>query len=187
MPSTDIAPEFYRSNRGSFPATRTTDIPGREQSRGTRKLKCRQPTRPPQAVNVVPFEFRSGVRKTSWRFWIEYDFGACLSRIDTKRDRLAKEKTFCQRVLFQLLSLLTEHCNDCASAISLVQFLNRMCRLASWRRSDPLPLLPPGFVPGARERVGWQHTIGGKAPSPSGYYTNYPLEIAAASVRLPNP
>ncbi len=187
MPSTDIAPEFYRSHRGSFPATRTTDIPGREQSRGTRKLKCRQPTRPPQAVNVVPFEFRSGVRKTSWRFWIEYDFGACLSRIDTKRDRLAKEKTFCQRVLFQLLSLLTEHCNDCASAISLVQFLNRMCRLASWRRSDPLPLLPPGFVPGARERVGWQHTIGGKAPSPSGYYTNYPLEIAAASVRLPNP
>ncbi len=71
-------------------------------------------------MNVAAFKFRSGVRKTTWRFWIEYDFGACLSRIDTKQDRLAKEKTFCQRVLFQLLSLLTEHCNDCAISLGTV-------------------------------------------------------------------
>jgi hypothetical protein len=33
---TDIAPVSYRSNRGSFPAMRTTDIPEREQSQGQR-------------------------------------------------------------------------------------------------------------------------------------------------------
>jgi hypothetical protein len=39
MLSTDIAPVFYRSNRGSFPATRTMDIPERERSQGTNKQK----------------------------------------------------------------------------------------------------------------------------------------------------
>jgi hypothetical protein len=36
MLSTDIALVFYRSDRGSVPATRTTDIPEREHSQGQR-------------------------------------------------------------------------------------------------------------------------------------------------------
>ena len=60
--------------------------------------------RRPQGVNVLPFEFRLEGRKTTWRLWIEDDFGACLSRIDAKRDRVAKEKTCRERALFRLLS-----------------------------------------------------------------------------------
>ena len=55
MLSTDVALVFYRSDRGSFPATRTTDIPEREHSRGTKKQPY--PMRRPQEAKVVPFEF----------------------------------------------------------------------------------------------------------------------------------
>jgi len=135
-------------------------------------------------VNVAAFEFRSGVRTTTWRFWIEYDFGACLSRIDTKQDRLAKEKTFCQRVLFQLLSLLAEHCNDCA--ISLEQYRNGMySRLVG--DGATLPLLPPGFCRGLAGALAGSIQMAEKAHYRLAIYINYPLEITAASVRLPNP
>src|ERR1700680_4566403 len=52
MLSTDIAAVFHRSNRGSFPGTRTTDIPGREQSQRTTKQKQLYPVRQPQAVKA---------------------------------------------------------------------------------------------------------------------------------------
>jgi hypothetical protein len=137
----------------------------------------------------VPFEFRSGVRKTTWRFWIGYDFGACVSRIDTKWDRPAKERTCRERVLFQLLSLLTEHCSDCAGAMNRPElddaddecwFLNRMHAVHHWRRSDPPLCCRQHSCAGSKAR--WlvhiqpaekqhrQRTIG----------TSYLLEIAAA-------
>src|SRR4030088_2063044 len=53
MLSTDIAAVFDRNNRGSFPATRTMDIPGREQSRRTAKRKQTYPARQPQAVKAA--------------------------------------------------------------------------------------------------------------------------------------
>jgi len=82
-PSTDIAPEFYRSNRGSFPATRTTDIPEREQSRETRKQLS--PMQQPQEVKVEPFECQSGAAETAGRNYIGYDFVACFLSRMTKR------------------------------------------------------------------------------------------------------
>ena len=79
MLSTDIAPVFYRSNRGNFLATRTKGIPEREQALGTKKQPGQ--VRPPQGAKVLPCEFRSGVVAT-WRFWTECNSGACsLSRI----------------------------------------------------------------------------------------------------------
>jgi hypothetical protein len=74
MLSTDIAPVFYRSNRGNFLATRTKDIPEREQALGTKKQPGQM--RPPQGAKVLPCEFRSGVVAT-WRFWTECNSGAC--------------------------------------------------------------------------------------------------------------
>lgn len=61
--------------------------------------------RQPQAMKVLPFELWSGVAEASWCLRIEQGSGACfLSRIDTKRDRIAVEKTCRGNVLFQLCS-----------------------------------------------------------------------------------
>src|SRR6266571_4396020 len=120
-----------------------------------------------QGVNVAAFEFRSGVRTTTWRFWIEYDFGACLSRIDTKQDRLAKEKTFGQRVLFQLLSLLAEDCNDCA--ISLVQYRNGMYRRLVGGGATLL-CCHPGFCRGLAGALAGSIQLAGKTHHRSAIY-----------------
>jgi hypothetical protein len=111
MLSTDIAPVFYRSNRGNLLATRTMDIPEREQALGTKKQPGQM--RAPQRAKVLPFEFRSRVVAT-WRFWAECNSGACsFSRIGTKRDRAASEKTCCGKVLFQLSRFsMVAHWND---------------------------------------------------------------------------
>jgi hypothetical protein len=100
MLSTDIAPVFYRSNRGSPPATSTTGIPGRERSQGTKTQPC--PMRQRQAVKVRSIEFRSGVAEATFRSWTAYYSGACfLSRIDPKPDRAADEKTRSRKLLFR--------------------------------------------------------------------------------------
>jgi hypothetical protein len=117
MLSTDIAPVFCRSNRGNFLATRTMDIPEREQALGTKKQPGQM--RPPQGTKVLPCEFRSGVVAT-WRFWTECNSGACShSRIGTKRDRAASEKTCRGKVLFQHSRLsVVLHWNDCVRRAS---------------------------------------------------------------------
>jgi hypothetical protein len=66
MLSTEIAHVLYRRNRGSFPATRTTDIPEREQPQGTKKRPY--PMRQPQGSKVLPFECRPGVVEATQRF-----------------------------------------------------------------------------------------------------------------------
>jgi hypothetical protein len=62
----------------------------------------------------LPCEFRSGVVAT-WLFWTECNSGACsLSRIGTKRDRAASEKTCRGKVLFQHSQFsMVLHWNDC--------------------------------------------------------------------------
>src|SRR5229473_1545420 len=74
MLSTDTAPVSCRSNRDSFPATRTTDIPEREQSQGTKKQLY--PMLQPQGAKVLPFEFGSGVAEATWCLWIDCDSAA---------------------------------------------------------------------------------------------------------------
>ncbi len=58
--------------------------------------------RPPR-VEVLPFEFRSGIAIVTWSFGTERNYGACfLSRIRTKRYRAASEETCYEKALFQL-------------------------------------------------------------------------------------
>jgi hypothetical protein len=61
MLSTDIAPVFYRSNRGNFLATRTMDIPEREQALGTKK----QPGQTATAARGKSLAIRIPVRSGS--------------------------------------------------------------------------------------------------------------------------
>jgi|GraSoiStandDraft_54_1057290.scaffolds.fasta_scaffold249139_2 hypothetical protein len=112
MLSTDIAPVFYRSNRGNSLATRTMDIPERERALETKKQPRQM--RSPQGAKVLPIEIPSRVVAT-WRFWTECNSGACsLSRIGTKRDRAASEKTCGGKVLFRHSRFsMVPHWNDC--------------------------------------------------------------------------
>lgn len=131
MLSTDIAPVFYRSNRGNFLATRTMDIPEREQALGTKKQPGQM--RPPQGVKVLSSEFRSGV-VAPWCVWTECSSDACsFSRIGTKRDRAASEKTCCGKVLFQLSRFsMVPHWNDCVrQAKSIACCLDRSSDLTN--------------------------------------------------------
>jgi hypothetical protein len=115
MLSTDIAPVFYRSSRGSLPATSTTDILGRERSQGTKTRPC--PMRQRQAAEVWSAESRSGVAEATSRFSTEYYSGACfLSRIATRLDRAANEKTCCGEILFRGVRFsFAPHRHDCVS------------------------------------------------------------------------
>lgn len=100
MLSTDIAPVSYRSNKGSLPATRTTDIPGRERSRGIKTQRYRM--RLPQAAKVGSIEFRSLIAEAISRFWTEYHCGTCfISHVDPKRVLVVSEKTCCGTIIFR--------------------------------------------------------------------------------------
>jgi hypothetical protein len=71
--------QLFASFFPRFPATRATDIPALEQFQMTKTQKRDRGER----RKVLPFEFRSGVVETTWRLWIKYDFGACLSLAST--------------------------------------------------------------------------------------------------------
>jgi hypothetical protein len=144
MLSTDIAPVFYRSNRGNFLATRTKDIPEREQALGTKKQPGQM--RPPKGAKVLPCEFRSGVVAT-WRFWTECNSGACsLSRIGTKRDRAASEKTCRGKILFPAFSVF-----DDAALERLREAGEVRCLLSGLKRgSHKCPRMQPSMQGRAR-------------------------------------
>ena len=106
MLSTDIAPVYYRSSRGSLPATSTTDIPGREWSQGTKTQPC--PMRQRQAAEVGSAESRSRVAEATSRFSTEYYSGACFSLVSTRSwisepmRRLAAGKSYSRAFGFRL-------------------------------------------------------------------------------------
>jgi hypothetical protein len=133
MLSTHIAPVFYRSSRGSLPATSTTDIPGHERSQGTKTQQC--PMRQRQAAEVWSAESRSGVAEATSRFSTEYYSGACfLSRIDQKLDRGANEKTCCGQILFRGVRFsFAPHRHDCVSRGGVLDA--RHARASSGRRT----------------------------------------------------
>jgi hypothetical protein len=94
MLSADIVHVLYRRNRGSFPATRTTDIPECGQSQGAMKLKQPCLMRQLQGAQVVPFDFQSEVAETTWRAILTHGFSH-------RQGRVAGEKACCEKFLFQ--------------------------------------------------------------------------------------